>query len=221
MKGNMLYKLGRLEEACECFLRVLDVADDQADYRLRLGLCLLLLGRHSEAMVQLEGLNGREDLVAAAKALQRMQRHGCPYYILGIAETANLKDIEWACRKRTLKFDPDRCQGSEEERQCRKEIMQKVNYANNLLHDAEERGEYDAVREFIKDLAAKVFQDPQEPMKSSCDLLGPFGGLTVRWVFTAAPPGSNQQREVPPPPTHPSCNQNHRMGQENRTASGA
>ncbi|XP_064104333.1 uncharacterized protein LOC135214195 [Macrobrachium nipponense] len=164
-KGNMLYKLGRLEEACECFLRVLDVADDQADYRLRLGLCLLLLGRHSEAMVQLEGLNGREDLVAAAKALQRMQRHGCPYYILGIAETANLKDIEWACRKRALKFDPDRCQGSEEERQCRKEIMQKVNYANNLLHDAEERGEYDAVREFIKDLAAKVFQDPQEAMK--------------------------------------------------------
>ncbi|XP_064096541.1 dnaJ homolog subfamily C member 3-like [Macrobrachium nipponense] len=164
-KGNAFYKLGRLEEACECFLRVLNVAEDQADYRLRLGLCLLLLGRHSEAMVQLEGLDGREDLVEAAKALQRTQRHGCPYYILGIAETANLKDIEWAYRKRALKFDPDRCQGSQEERQRRKEIMQKVNYANDLLHDAEERREYDAVREFIKDLVARVFQDPQEAMK--------------------------------------------------------
>ncbi|XP_064117683.1 uncharacterized protein LOC135223108 [Macrobrachium nipponense] len=166
-KGNTFYKLGRLEEAYECFLRVLDVADadDQADYRLRLGLCLLLLGRHSEAMVQLEGLDGREDLVAAAKALQRMQRHGCPYYILGIAETANLKDIEWAYRKRALKFDPDRCQGSQEERQRREEIMHKVNYANDLLHDSEERGKYDAVREFVKDQAARVFQDPQEAMK--------------------------------------------------------
>ncbi|XP_064120712.1 uncharacterized protein LOC135225311 [Macrobrachium nipponense] len=164
-KGNTFYKLGRLEEACECFLRLLNVADDQADYRLRLGLCLLLLGRHSEAMVQLEGLDGRKDLVAAAKALQRMQCHGCPYYILGIAETANLKDIEWAYRKRSLKFNPDRCQGSEEEQQRRKEIMQKVNYANGLLHDAEERREYDAVREFIKEQAARVFEDPQEAMK--------------------------------------------------------
>ncbi|XP_064120690.1 myosin-9-like [Macrobrachium nipponense] len=164
-KGNMFYKLGRLEEACECFLRVLDVADDQADYRLRLGLCLLLLGKHSEAMVQLEKLDGQDDLVAGAKALQRMQCHGCPYYILGIAEKANLKDIEWAYRKRALKFDPDRCRGSEEERQRRKEIMQKINYANDLLRDTEERQEYDAVREFIKDLAAKVFQDPQETMK--------------------------------------------------------
>ncbi|XP_064088203.1 dnaJ homolog subfamily C member 3-like [Macrobrachium nipponense] len=167
VKGNTFYKLGRLEEACECFLRVLEMADadDQADYRLRLGLCLLLLGRHSEAMVQLEGLDGRKDLLAAAKALQRMQCHGCPYYILGIAETANLKDIEWAYRKRALKFNPDRCQGSEEERQRRKEIMQKVNYANGLLHDAEERREYDAVREFIKEQAARVFEDPQEAMK--------------------------------------------------------
>ncbi|XP_064083936.1 dnaJ homolog subfamily C member 3-like [Macrobrachium nipponense] len=164
-KGNMFYNLGRLEEACECFLRLLNVADDKADYRLRLGLCLLLLGRHSEAMVQLEGLDGRKDLVAATKALQKMQCHGCPYYILGIAETANLKDIEWAYRKRALKFDPDRCQGSEEEQQRRKEIMQKVNYANDLLHDAEERQEYDAAREFIKEQAARVFQDPQEAMK--------------------------------------------------------
>ncbi|XP_064096660.1 uncharacterized protein LOC135208430 [Macrobrachium nipponense] len=30
-KGNMFYKLGRLEEACECFFRVLDLADDKAD----------------------------------------------------------------------------------------------------------------------------------------------------------------------------------------------
>ncbi|XP_064109708.1 chaperone protein DnaJ-like [Macrobrachium nipponense] len=94
-----------------------------------------------------------------------MQCHGCPYYILGIAETANLKDIEWAYTKRALKFNPDRCQGSEEERQRRKEIMQKVNYANGLLHDAEERREYDAVREFIKEQAARVFEDPQEAMK--------------------------------------------------------
>ncbi|XP_064083002.1 uncharacterized protein LOC135199017 [Macrobrachium nipponense] len=161
-KGNILYKLGRLEEASECFLRLLDMADDQADYRLRLGLCLLLLGRHSEAMVQLKELDGRNDLVAAAKALQSMQRYGCPYYILGIAETADLKEIDWAYRKRALKFDPHRCQGSQKEQQRRKEIMQKVNFANDLLQDSKERGEYDAVREFIKALAAEVFQDPPE-----------------------------------------------------------
>ncbi|XP_064096322.1 uncharacterized protein LOC135208104 [Macrobrachium nipponense] len=164
-KGNMLYKLGRLEEACECFFRVIDLADDQADYRLRLGLCLLLLGRHSEALVQLEELDGQHDLVAAAKALQRMQRYGCPYYILGIAEKADLKEIDWAYRKRALQFDPDRCQGSQEQ-QRRKDIMQKVNYANDLLRDSEGRGEYNAVREFIKDLAAKVFQVPSETTRT-------------------------------------------------------
>ncbi|XP_064083801.1 trichohyalin-like [Macrobrachium nipponense] len=166
VKGNMLYKLGRLEEASECFLKILDMDDDQVDIRLRLGLCLLLLGRHSEAVMHLEKLDNREDLVAAAKALQRLQRHGCPYYILGIAEEASLKEIEWAYRKRALKFNPDKCHGSNEERQRRTEIMQKVNYANDLLHDVDEREEYDTVREFIKDLAAAVFLDPQETMKA-------------------------------------------------------
>ncbi|XP_064103369.1 dnaJ homolog subfamily C member 7 homolog [Macrobrachium nipponense] len=165
VKGNTFCKLGRLEEASECFLRVLDMDDDHEDYRLRLGLCLLLLGRHREAMKQLKKLDDQEDLVAAAKTLQRMQRHGCPYYILGIAEDANLKAIKWAYRKRALKFNPDNCQGSEEEQHRRMDIMQKVNYANDLLCDADERGEYDAVREFIKDLAAEVFQDPQKAMK--------------------------------------------------------
>ncbi|XP_064098235.1 curved DNA-binding protein-like [Macrobrachium nipponense] len=94
-----------------------------------------------------------------------MQRHGCPYYILGIAEDANLKAIKWAYRKRALKFNPDNCQGSEEERHRRMDIMQKVNYANDLLYNTDERGEYNAVREFIKDLAAEVFQDPQKAMK--------------------------------------------------------
>ncbi|XP_064083802.1 uncharacterized protein LOC135199575 [Macrobrachium nipponense] len=166
VKGNMLYKLGRLEEASECFLRELDMDDDQVDIRLRLVLCLLLLGRHSEAVMHLEKLDNREDLVAAAKALQRLQRHGCPYYILGIAEEASLKEIEWAYRKRALKFNPDKCHGSNEERQRRTEIMQKVNYANDLLHDVDEREEYDTVREFIKDLAAAVVLDPQETMKA-------------------------------------------------------
>ncbi|XP_064103354.1 dnaJ homolog subfamily C member 7-like [Macrobrachium nipponense] len=123
VKGNMFYKLGRLEEASECFLRVLDMDDDQVDCRRRLGLCLLLLGRHSQAMTQLEKLGDQEDLVAAARTLQRMQRHGCPYYILGIAEDANLKEIKWAYRKRTLKFNPDNCQGSKDERQRRMDIM--------------------------------------------------------------------------------------------------
>ncbi|XP_064089963.1 CAP-Gly domain-containing linker protein 1-like [Macrobrachium nipponense] len=166
VKGNMFYKLGRLEEASECFLRVLDIDDDQVDCRRRLGLCLLLLGRHSQAMMQLEKLDDQEDLVAAARTLQRMQRHGCPYYILGIAEDANLKEIKWAYRKRTLKFNPDNCQGSKDERHRRMDIMQKVNYANDLLCDADERRKYNAVREFIKDLADSVFADPQKTMEA-------------------------------------------------------
>ncbi|XP_064085239.1 chaperone protein DnaJ-like [Macrobrachium nipponense] len=103
-------------------------------------------------MTQLEKLDDQE-LVAAARTLQRMQRHGCPYYILGIAEEANLKEIKWAYRKRTLKFNPDNCQGSKDERQRRMDIMHKVNYANYLLCDTDERRKYNAVREFIKDLA--------------------------------------------------------------------
>ncbi|XP_064102641.1 dnaJ homolog subfamily C member 7-like [Macrobrachium nipponense] len=166
VKGNMFFKLGRLEEASECFLRVLDMDDDQVDCRRRLGLCLLLLGRHSQAMTQLEKLDDQEDLVAAARTLQRMQRHGCPYYILGIAEDANLKEIKWAYRKRTLKFNPDNCQGSKDERQRRMDIMHKVNYANDLLCDTDERRKYNAVREFIKDLADSVFEDPQKTMKA-------------------------------------------------------
>ncbi|XP_064086064.1 dnaJ homolog subfamily C member 3-like [Macrobrachium nipponense] len=166
VKGNMFYKLGRLEEASECFLRVLDMDDDQVDCRRRLGLCLLLLGRHSQAMTHLEKLDDQEDLVAAARTLQRMQRHGCPYYILGIAEDANSKEIKWAYRKRTLKFNPDNCQGSKDERHRRMDIMQKVNYANDLLCDADERRKYNAIREFIKNLADSVFADPQKTMKA-------------------------------------------------------
>ncbi|XP_064094442.1 mitotic spindle assembly checkpoint protein MAD1-like [Macrobrachium nipponense] len=98
--GNTFYKLGRLEEACECFLRLL----------------------------MWPTTSGQQ------------------------AETGNVSLVAW-------------CQGSEEERQRKKEIMQKVNYANGLLHDAEERREYDAVREFIKEQAARVFEDPQEAMK--------------------------------------------------------
>ncbi|XP_066950625.1 dnaJ homolog subfamily C member 7-like [Macrobrachium rosenbergii] len=159
--GNIFCKLGHLEQASECFHRVLDVDNNQEDCRKRLALCLLLLGRHSEALVHLEKLDDRKDLVAAAKTLQRMQRHGCPYYILGIAEDATSKEIEWAYRKRALKFSPEKCQGSNEERERRNEIMKKVNHANDLLRDANEREEYDTVRKFIKDLAAKVFEDPQ------------------------------------------------------------
>ncbi|XP_066946100.1 dnaJ homolog subfamily C member 3-like [Macrobrachium rosenbergii] len=161
--GNVFCKLGHLEQASECFLRVLHMDDDQVDCRIKLGLCLLLLGRHSEAVVQLEELKDREDLVAAAKTLQRMQRHGCPYYVLGVPEDATSKEIEWAYMKRALKFSPDRCRGSNEERERLKEIMQKINFANDLLCDADERREYDAVRESIKDLADKAFQDTQFP----------------------------------------------------------
>ncbi|XP_066946057.1 uncharacterized protein [Macrobrachium rosenbergii] len=157
--GNVFCKLGHLEQASECFLRVLHMDDDQVDCRIKLGFCLLLLGRHSEAVVQLEELKDREDLVAAAKTVQKMQRHGCPYYILGVPEDATSKEIEWAYKKRTLKFNPDKCRGSNEERERLKEIMQKINFANDLLCDADERREYDAVRESIKDLADKAFQD--------------------------------------------------------------
>ncbi|XP_066946110.1 myosin heavy chain, cardiac muscle isoform-like [Macrobrachium rosenbergii] len=161
--GNVFCKLGHLEQAGECFLRVMHMDDDQVDCRIKLGLCLLLLGRHGEAVVQLEELKDREDLVAVAKTLQRMQRHGCPYYVLGVPEDATSKEIEWAYRKRALKFNPDRCRGSNEERERLKEIMQKINFANDLLCDADERREYDAVRESIRDLADKAFQDTQFP----------------------------------------------------------
>ncbi|XP_066946085.1 dnaJ homolog subfamily C member 3-like [Macrobrachium rosenbergii] len=161
--GNVFCKLGNLQQASECFLKVLHMDDDQVDCRIKLGFCLLLLGRHSEAVVQFEKLKDREDLVAAAKTLQKMQRHGCPYYILGVPEDATSKEIEWAYRKRALKFNPDKCRGSNEERERLEEIMQKINFANNLLCDADERKEYNAVRESIKDLADKAFQDPQFP----------------------------------------------------------
>ncbi|XP_066971771.1 uncharacterized protein [Macrobrachium rosenbergii] len=165
MKGNIFCKLQRLQEASECFLSVLDKDEDQVDCRLRLALCLLLLGRHAEAMVHLQELDEhQEDLVAliiTAETLERMELHGCPYYVLGIAEDANLKEIGWAYRKRALRFNPDRCQGSRAERERRTEIMQKINLANDILRDADEREKYDTLRDFVKDFADKLFEDPK------------------------------------------------------------
>ncbi|XP_064089168.1 WD repeat-containing protein 87-like [Macrobrachium nipponense] len=170
MKGNVFCKLGRLQEACDCFLAVLDKDEDQEDCRLRLALCLLLLGRHAEATVHLEKLDDDQEdveaLIEAAETLERMERHGCPYDILGVAEDAALKEIERAYRKLALKSHPDKFQGSQAEREQVKEAMQRINYANDILRDADEREEYNTLRDFVKDVAEKLFEDPKFPDES-------------------------------------------------------
>ncbi|XP_064090799.1 dnaJ homolog subfamily C member 7-like [Macrobrachium nipponense] len=163
MKGIVFCKLRRLQEACDCFRNVLDIKD-QEDCRLRLALCLLLLGRHGEATVHLveiaEDPVDVDALIEAAVTLERMERHGCPYDILGVPEDCNLKEIERAYRKLALKSHPDKFRGSQAEREHMNEIKQKINYANDILRDADEREEYDTLRNFVKDVADKVFEDP-------------------------------------------------------------
>ncbi|XP_064083034.1 myosin heavy chain, non-muscle-like [Macrobrachium nipponense] len=123
-----------------------------------------------EATVHLEKLDeDQEDveaLISAAETLERMERHGCPYDILGVAEDAALKEIEKSYRKLALKSHPDKFQGSQAEREQVNEIMQKINYANDILRDADEREEYNTLRGFVKDVADKLFEDPKFPDES-------------------------------------------------------
>ena len=49
--------------------------------------------------------------------------------ILGLGETATLKDIKKAYRKLSLKYHPDRC---EDKKECEK-TFKKINHANEIL----------------------------------------------------------------------------------------
>ncbi|XP_066946029.1 dnaJ homolog subfamily C member 17-like [Macrobrachium rosenbergii] len=108
-----------------------------------------------------EDLEDLEALITAIKTLERMELHGHPYDILGIAEDTALREIERAYGKLALKSHPGKCQGSHAEQEQMKEIVQEINYSNDILRDADEREEYDTLRDVVKDFVDKLFEDPK------------------------------------------------------------
>ncbi|XP_068231866.1 dnaJ homolog subfamily C member 7 homolog [Palaemon carinicauda] len=165
LKGNILCKLRRLEEARECFLSALAIDETDPEIRLRLGLCYLLDGKYRDAIALFEQLDEegelQEDLVYYAEALERMELHGCPFQIIGVKTDASQKEIEKAYRKMALKYHPDKCHGSDKDQREVHEIMQHINYAKDLLTDEEKREEYYDVRKFVEDFAEKLFENPK------------------------------------------------------------
>ncbi|XP_068243778.1 dnaJ homolog subfamily C member 7-like [Palaemon carinicauda] len=131
LKGNILCKLRRLDEACECFLSALAIDETDVETRLRLGLCYLLDGKYRDAIALFEQLDEEEqleeDLVFYAEALERMERMGCPFQIVGVKTDASQKEIEKAYRKMALKYHPDKCHGSDIDQQEVHKIMQRIN----------------------------------------------------------------------------------------------
>ncbi|XP_068250141.1 dnaJ homolog subfamily C member 7-like [Palaemon carinicauda] len=164
LKGNIFCKLRRLEEARECFLSALAIDETDVETRLRLGLCYLLDGKYRDAIALFEQLDEEEqleeDLVFYAEALERMERMGCPFQIIGVKTDASQKEIEKAYRKMALKYHPEKCHGSDIDQQEVHEIMQRINYAKDLLTDNEMRKEYDEVRKFVEDFAEELFENP-------------------------------------------------------------
>ncbi|XP_068235862.1 golgin subfamily A member 6-like protein 25 [Palaemon carinicauda] len=165
LKGNILCKLRRLEEARECFLSALAIDETDVDSRLKLGLCYLLGGKYRDAIALFEQLDEEEqleeDLVFYAEALERMERTGCPFQTIGVKTDASQKEIEKAYRKMALKYHPDKCHGSDIDQRELHEIMQRINYAKDLLTDNEMRKEYDEVRKFVEDFAEQLFENPK------------------------------------------------------------
>ncbi|XP_068202941.1 dnaJ homolog subfamily C member 7-like [Palaemon carinicauda] len=165
LKGNILGKLRRLEEARECFLSALAIDETDAEIRLRLGLCYLLDGKYRDAIALFEQLDEeeqlQEDFVFYAEALERMERMGCPFKSIGVKTDASQKEIEKAYRKMALKYHPDKCHGSDIDQQELHEIMQRINNAKDLLTDNEKRKEYDEVRKFVEDFAEELFENPK------------------------------------------------------------
>ncbi|XP_068233601.1 myosin-2-like [Palaemon carinicauda] len=165
LKGNILCKLRRLEEARECFLSALAIDETDVLTRLRLGLCYLLDGKYRDAIALFEQLDEEEeleeDLVFYAEALERMEIHGCPFKTINVKTDASQKEIEKAYRKMALKYHPDKCHGSDIDQREVHEIMQHINYAKDLLTDKEKREEYNDVRKFVEDFAEELFENPK------------------------------------------------------------
>ncbi|XP_064101833.1 putative uncharacterized protein MYH16 [Macrobrachium nipponense] len=164
IKGNILCSLGKLQEACECFISVLAVDEDQEDCRLRLGLCFLLLGRHTDAINEFtrldEDKNG-EYLISLAEDLEKMQQYGCPYRVLGVETDVALDEIRIAYRKSALKYHPDK--NKEADKDSAHLLMLQINYANDLLSNKKEKKKYDNTRQALEEYAAEVFKNPNLP----------------------------------------------------------
>ncbi|XP_064103290.1 protein PFC0760c-like [Macrobrachium nipponense] len=164
VKGNILCTLGKLEEACECFLSVLAVDEDQEDCRLRLGLCFLLLGRHTDAITEFAKLEEDEKgeyLVSLAEDLEKMQQYGCPYKVLGIKTDVAQDEIRNAYRRSALKYHPDK--NDEADKDKMHLLMLQINCANDLLSNKKERKKYDNTRQAVEEYAAEVFKNPNLP----------------------------------------------------------
>ncbi|XP_066938976.1 myosin-10-like [Macrobrachium rosenbergii] len=163
--GNIFCKLGKLKEACECFLYVLAVDEDQEDCRLRLGLCFLLLGRCSDAIAEFTRLEEEDEmgeyLISLTEDLERMQQYGCPYRVLGVERDVAQDEIRRAYRKSALKCHPDKNQGADKDRAHL--IMLQINYANDLLSNVKTRKKYDKTRQAIEEYAAEIFENANLP----------------------------------------------------------
>ncbi|XP_064103471.1 uncharacterized protein LOC135213443 [Macrobrachium nipponense] len=165
IKGNILCSLGKLQEACECFLSVLAVDEDQEDCRLRLGLCFLLLGRHTHAINEFTRLEDEDEkgeyLVSLAEDLEKMQQYGCPYKVLDVETDIAQDEIRIAYRRSALKCHPDKSKEADKDKAHL--LMLQVNYANDLLSNVKERKKYDNTRQAVEEYAAEVFKNPNLP----------------------------------------------------------
>ncbi|XP_066943629.1 early endosome antigen 1-like [Macrobrachium rosenbergii] len=163
--GNIFCRIGKLKEACECFLNVLAVDEDQEDCRLRLGLCFLLLGRCTDAIAELTRLEEENEmaeyLISLAEDLERMQQYGCPYNVLGVERDVAQDGIRKAYRRTALKYHPDKNQ--EADKETAHLIMLQINYANDLLSNAKTRKQYDKTRKAIEEYASEIFENPHLP----------------------------------------------------------
>ncbi|XP_064100666.1 A-kinase anchor protein 9-like [Macrobrachium nipponense] len=165
IKGNILCSLGRLMEACECFLSVLAVDEDEEDCRLRLGLCFLLLGRHRDAISEFTRLEEEaekgEYLISLAEDLERMQPYGCPYKVLGVETHVGQDEIRKAYRRSALKYHPDK--HKDDDKDCAHSMMLQINYANDLLSNKKKKNKYDNTRQAAEEYAAEVFGNANLP----------------------------------------------------------
>jgi len=152
LRGNAFYRLKEYEDALRDCVRAVYVKDDCKDAWLTKRLTLHALGRHADALKDMQSLMerwGQNDSTirhACHKAEFELRKSKRPdyYRMMGCKKTATEGEIKAAYRSKALILHPDKQQGkSEADKKTMEEAFKTLGHALEILTTPMQRQLYD------------------------------------------------------------------------------